>query len=130
MAKMNKPTDIDMEKPLIAMDADERQRAWDRINDDIDDDLMNSARQSSPDMPIVLAAVILISADGTRRCIHHTCEYGDGEGIEHMLDTARDLRRTHKIRHGERVEVVTLQKALDQFDTRSVPDPAKTHARQ
>lgn len=89
----------------------------------LNDELMSDARASAVDMPIVLAAVILVAADGTRRCVTQICEYGDNEGISQMLDTAKQLRRGGKLRKGERVEVVTLERPLDQFQCKPVQEP-------
>ena len=112
--------------PVVSEAEDEI--VWDSINDPTNDEMMVDARRSGADAPIVLAAVILVSADETRRCVMHTCEYGDDEGISNMLDLARQLRRSGKLLDGESVEVVILEKPLDQFQWRPVPEPAKPRA--
>jgi len=112
-------------KPLVLMSEVERERTWDSIHDPVDDELMAEARSSAADAPIVLAAVILVAVDGIRRCVIHTCEYGDGEGLSQMLDDARRIRRSGKLLEGESVEVVTLERPLDQFQWRPVPEPAR-----
>jgi hypothetical protein len=117
------------DKPFSAMSDIENARAWDAVHDPVIDELMADARVSAIDTSIVLAAVILIAADGTRRCVTQICEYGDNEGINQMLDTARQIRRSGKLLDGESIEVVTLEKPLDQFQWRPVQEPSKLSGR-
>lgn len=114
-----------MNKPLLAMSEIERERAWDKIHEPIGDDLLKDARASAVDTAIVFAAVILVAADGSRRCLTHVAEYGDAEGISNMLDLVRQLRRSGQLLDGERVEVVTLEKPFDQFQWRPVAEPRR-----
>jgi hypothetical protein len=115
----------DKDKPLAAMNDIEREHAWDSISDPIHGEMLTDARCSEVNAAIVLAAIILVAGDGTRRCVTHVAEYGDNEGVSSMLDTARQIRRSGKLLDGERVEVVTLEKPLDQFQWRPVQEPAK-----
>lgn len=105
-------------KPVIAMGEVELMQTFDQIGDDLNDQMMTEARLLSVSEPVVFAAVVLVSSDGSRRFVTYVPEYGDSEGIEQMLDFARQLRRTGKVGDGESVEAVIMEKPFDQFQWR------------
>jgi len=105
------------EKPILQMGDIERERAFDGIAESINADLLSEARSGGHD-PIVLAAVVLISGDGSRRIVTYNGEYGDGDGIAQMKDLVRQLRRSNKLLAGESVEAIVLEKPTDQFQWR------------
>jgi len=116
--KKKKKTPLaNMNKPLVQMNELELMRTFDAIGGDINDAIMKQARNGAPTDPVLVAALVLVK-DGVRRCVSHSSEYGDGAGVEMMEDLRRQLIRTNKIANDERLELVVLEKPLDQFQWR------------
>jgi len=96
-------SDVDKNKPIMKMDDLEQERAFDEICCINDAAMMDeSVEESSGTMDVAVA--VLTRPDGSRSIPFHTEEYGDGEGTRQVGQTVRRLRRTGKLKQGEKID--------------------------
>jgi hypothetical protein len=119
--KTTKPSN----KPFVEMKPKEMERTLDGIWKDLRGEILGDARNTDNFSAITVAALVLTLPGGTRRIAHYDTEYGDDDGVNHMIEFKREVERTKSLLPGESVEVVKLSVPFEQMAYEPVVDPPR-----
>jgi len=114
------------EKPLLLMSPEERERAFDEVVLDLDEELLRSARDNK-EKYVTLIMVVLISRREPAIVVQ-TLDYGDDEGRERMDEAVRRYLQYDLLQEGEHLEIkeVCLE-ASDMLARATLSKTSKIH---
>ena len=103
---------VSKDKPLLHMDDDEFEEAFDTVGRSIDSALMAEARRGCAGVSLAIAVLVR----GTdERIVHYCPEYGGDEGISSVRDTIRTIRRDGRLEEGEELKLVVCRLDLKEL---------------
>lgn len=91
-------------KPIIEMDAEERDHVFSSLTLDIHKGMLEGARRKE-DQDLVAAVTVLRLANGEERVVSWASEYGDGDGRRSQEEIVTDCEKFGLLKAGESIEV-------------------------